>query len=105
MRKLIPVVLIIAFAGIAVGCGTGGSAGGKTATAGKKVYTIDELRKAVLGKTREEVIELLGNPDSASGSDRQTFGYRGTVSNPYTNKNGTVMVEFRGNVAVEVRPL
>ena len=43
-----------------------GSSATTAATAGKKVYTRDEFRAAVMGKTQSEVIALLGKPDRTS---------------------------------------
>jgi outer membrane protein assembly factor BamE (lipoprotein component of BamABCDE complex) len=50
------------------------------------MWARDEFRKLVVGKTKEEVINSLGNPDRISG-DGLRWTYRGRTYDPTATSN------------------
>lgn len=71
-----------------------------------KLYTRDEFRKLLAGKTMEEVLQLIGKPDSTSDTpDRDPMWlYRGITYDPLTkNTDTSVYVYFRRGVVDDIR--
>lgn len=62
-----------------IGCGPGKQA--------KKTYTRDELRAAVVGKTKDEVVSLIGKPDRTEEPHKGNYwSYWGVNIDPATGK-------------------
>jgi hypothetical protein len=80
-------------------------AGGKDGDA-KRVYTRDEFRAAVKGKTPEQVIAAVGRPsvtnDNPDGTPRTWF-YGDRVTDPATGKPDRGVLDFAGGKVSEVR--
>lgn len=79
---------------MAAGCGkpaepnpTPAAGGAAVAAPEKKVYARDELRKMLVGKKTDEVIGLVGKPDTTSDSGRAQYWYYKELSrDPVTGK-------------------
>jgi len=71
-----------------------------------KVYTREEFRALVLGKTPKELIELLGQPfyhtDYPTG-EPELWVYGERAMNPNIGKPGTAYIDFEDGKAVRVR--
>ena len=70
-----------------------------------KVYTREEFRAKVIGKTGPQVIEAIGRPKSASDNPDGSPGiwrYYDIVHNPSTGKTGWAVVRFEGGKVNEV---
>jgi hypothetical protein len=76
------------------------------AAVANRVWTRDEFRAAVMGKTPEEVIAAVGRPsdtsDAPDGSP-ETWYYWGRVTNPATGKADRGMLDFEGGKVAGVR--
>jgi outer membrane protein assembly factor BamE (lipoprotein component of BamABCDE complex) len=59
-----------------------------------KLYTRDEFRQLLMGKTMEEVLKAIGKPNSTAESPPDTYWYyRGITYDPVTGKtDGSVQV-------------
>lgn len=75
-----------------------GEPGRKAGKGQKVVYTRDEFRKALAGKTGEEIIALLGRPDSTNDSSnwgpRWIYDFKGrnwVVHDPVSGKDDTAV--------------
>jgi hypothetical protein len=71
-----------------------------------KLYTRDEFRKLLMGKTAEEVIQLIGKPKSTSDTpDRNPMWlYRGITYDPLAkNTDISTYVYFRRGVVDDIR--
>jgi len=65
----------------------------------KKTYMRDEFRKLVIGKTKDEILALLGRPDYTFPSTGN-WEYRGIVRDPISGKiDGSTRISFRSEVA------
>lgn len=72
----------------------------------KLVYTREEFKTLVMGKTPEEVIAAVGQPDSTQerpDGTQTTWHYDNRVTNPATTKPSTGILEFKDGKVVEVR--
>lgn len=80
-------------------------AGGKEGDS-RKVYTREEFKKLVMGKTPEEVIAAVGRPwiaeDNDDGSPRW-WSYLGRALNPATGEAGSVEVYFQDGKVARVK--
>ena len=56
-----------------------------------KLYTRDEFRKLLMGKTMDEVIQLIGKPDSTSdfGDGEPTWRYKEITTDPVSSRTDT----------------
>ena len=55
-----------------------------------KVYTRDEFRALLMGKTEQEVIDLVGRPDSTDdnrGPDRKVYTYKRRTHDPISSSD------------------
>jgi hypothetical protein len=59
--------------------------GGTTATA-KRVYGRREFEALVKGKTKPQVIDLLGKPEAGSGGSPEGWMYKEVTRDPVTGK-------------------
>jgi hypothetical protein len=76
-----------------------------TAKAGtKRVWTRDEFRKLVMGKTPDEVVAAVGQPDGTDeDGGRPVWTYRGRTKDPGTGKtDAAVSVRFARGSVIEV---
>lgn len=109
-QTLLAAVLIAGFAGTVFGgvggCLVGhqmGKGGGMAAPSSSKVYTRDEFRQAVLGKTPDEVLKLLGKPDRTD-EDGPQWIYYDRRRDPLTGKiDELTFVRFSGGRVADVR--
>ena len=100
--------LVAGGVGYAVGSSRKATANGDekvmAAAAGGKVNTgvmmQDELRKAVMGKSKDEVMKLLGKPDTVMNfSDvRSTWFYNNRAKEPITGQVGDAQLVFDNGV-------
>jgi len=73
-------------------------AGGTT-----RVYTRQEFRELVVGKTEAEVIEAVGKPDSTTDGDGAVWTYRNRTKDPATGETDPrASVHFQGGKAAQV---
>jgi hypothetical protein len=82
--------------------------GGNRARLGgvKLVYTRDKFKTLVMGKTTDEVIAAVGQPDGTQerpDGTRTTWHYDNRVTNPATTKPSSCILEFKDGKVVEVR--
>jgi len=56
-----------------------------------KLYPRDEFRKLLMGKTADEVIQLIGKPDSTSdfGDGEPTWRYKDITTDPVSGRTDT----------------
>ena len=66
----------------------------------KLVYTRDEFKALVLGKTEAEVIAAVGRPDITTN---QQWRYQLRVMNPAIGKPDRAVIVFDNGVVAEVR--
>lgn len=92
MRSAI-LAAILLFLPVATGCIEPVTSGSRSV---KKVYSRDEFRKIVQGKTPDEVIVLVGRPEfTEDGEGIMSWFYHGLTRDPYTGKmDDTVLVNF-----------
>jgi len=72
----------------------------------KLVYTREEFKTLVMGKTPEEVIAAVGQPDSTQerpDGTQTTWHYDNRVTNSATTKPSTGILEFKDGKVAEVR--
>jgi len=82
------------------------NAEGGIAVDAKKRYTRDEFRQLVMGKTQDEVIDLLGQPNSffdAQDGRSSTWYYKARVLDPATGKYNDGKIEFMDGSVINVR--
>jgi outer membrane protein assembly factor BamE (lipoprotein component of BamABCDE complex) len=70
----------------------------------KKVYSLEEFKALVMGKTQDEILELLGKPASMSdnrGPNGGQWFYHDITKDPATNKiDANIRIRFeKGKVA------
>ena len=83
-----------------IGCGKGGD---KPKTTTKRAYTRDEVKKLVGGKTEEEVLKLLGKPESTGESGGiKTWFYKSIAKDPTTDKIERRYISFDGGKVFDV---
>lgn len=116
--KTIQVNVVYLILGAGVLFGIGGAVGGGIAAVAMKVvgrkvdavatakpkYTRAELNAAVVGKTTQEVLQLLGTPSSTDGLDPENtrWRYQYVCYDPVTGKaDGWTIVRFVNNSAVK----
>lgn len=116
--KTIQVNVVYLLLGAGVIFGVGGAIGGVVAAVAMKVvgkgastiaatkpkYSRAELNAAVVGKTTQEVLQILGRPYSTDGLDPQNtrWRYQYVCYDPVTDKtDGTTIVRFINNTAVQ----
>ena len=71
-----------------------------------KLYTRDEFRKLLMGKTMDEVLKAIGKPESTSDTpDRNpTWYYKNITHDPLTKEtDSTTYVDFRRGRVEDVR--
>jgi outer membrane protein assembly factor BamE (lipoprotein component of BamABCDE complex) len=79
-----------------------------TTHAGKpagKVYTREEFKKLVMGKSKQEVKDLLGKPDETvdSGGDEVSWCYRRRTTDPDSGKaDDSAWVIFRSGKVLRI---
>lgn len=69
-----------------------------------KVWSRDEFRSAIMGKTKHQVINILGRPDSTQelpGSQTSWF-YNQRTKNGSGKNDATAQVTFQGGVVVRI---
>lgn len=116
--KTVQLKLVYLLLGAGVLFGVGGAIGGVVAAVAMKViggkvdavtttkpkYTRVELNAAVVGKTTQEVLRLLGRPTSTDGLDPENtrWRYQYVCYDPVTGKaDGWTIVRFVNNAAVK----
>jgi hypothetical protein len=68
-----------------------------------EVLLREDFRRAIMGKTMQEVIEAVGRPNSTQDLSFAVFwNYEKKVKDPASGKIGSARVEFRGSVVSEV---
>lgn len=68
-----------------------------TTTESRKTWTREEFREMVIGKTKEEVIEILGRPaQTIEVTDMITFVYRDTTYDTISQK-----IDYQSHVIFE----
>lgn len=98
MRKPLLLVLMTLTIALLLACGTGQKVKAKT-----KLRTRDEVKALLVGKTQEEVIEIMGRPEQT----REMFGtttwqYRGVSYDPISGKEDfAAWVDFGKDGRVE----
>lgn len=73
----------------------------------KKVYEREELRNLLIGRTKEEVVMLLGNPDRTEDTGKNSIDadwtyYDVTFDKASGNKDSITSVNFRNGRVVKV---
>lgn len=104
------VVVLAALCSALAGCGPAGRSPVSekaeqvgVADKAEKVYSRDEFRGLVVGKTPDEVIRAVGRPDKTSGADSRYWSYRERTRDPITGKtDGNIMVVFENGAAARV---
>lgn len=82
-------VLLLAI--VAVGCpNQGGNQPAVTTTTAATVYLRADLEQKLAGKTKDEVIALLGKPESTSGGEEDSWQYKGITRDPVTGKTDSL---------------
>lgn len=96
----------MAVVGLVLGCGVVNVPEPQATVASNpaKVWTRDEFKALVMGKTKDELLELVGNPDDTGEFRKQAYWhyYQRTQDPVAKNVDPGVMVYFDGNVVVEV---
>ena len=86
-RKIVLVASLVAvFVLVAVSLSGGGSRSKSSSGPAKKVYTREELRAAVVGKTTDEVLAILGKPNRTSDSSVISWTYDEISRDPVSGK-------------------
>jgi hypothetical protein len=73
----------------------------------KKTYPRDEFHKLVVGKTKDEILKLLGKPENTSDSTYISpyWTYHKITVDPVTDKvDAWVLVYFTGDIVKSVSP-
>ena len=64
----------------------------------RKTFTREEFKAAVLGKTKDQILTLLGKPDSTSGGRSDGWSYNRITVDPISGKTDTrTWVWFNGD--------
>lgn len=96
MRATIGCLLIVGV--LAMGCWRAAPPAAGPATSAKKVWDREDLKKAVIGKTTEEVKAVLGVPDKTSEADNAKYWTYFEVSrDPVTGKTDKSTTLFFSN--------
>lgn len=119
--KTVQLKLVYLLLGAGVLFGVGGAIGGVVAAVAMKVigkgvstataapvpkprYTRLEFNDAVVGKTTDEVLQLMGKPGGTTGThpENGTWYYHNICYDPITGKSDqNTIVEFHRNIAVK----
>jgi outer membrane protein assembly factor BamE (lipoprotein component of BamABCDE complex) len=70
----------------------------QSATKATKVYTREEFKKLLLGKSKQEVKDLLGKPDNTTeGGGKENWSYYRRTKDPDSGKvDKSVLISFEG---------
>lgn len=106
MMRATAILLAVVFAGLCLACGGAGTGerSAESSAPAKKIYGREEFRKAITGKTPDEVIKAVGKPDSTQDSGGgSTWYYNKATKDPVTDKvDYSAQVVFEGGRVSQV---
>lgn len=97
-------LLVLALLGLATGCGISDRVEVKKPEAKQALRSRDEFKKLIMGKTKDDVLRLIGKPsDTASTGLVESWFYKSVSYDPITNKPyGDTSVHFSQDVVFDI---